>query len=155
MLHKFLFLCVFIEIYSTCALTISTKFHRNSKFSRVSVKNENSKFTLFCERGKGLTTNGVISENRKAQHEYEFDDRLVAGIVLLGTEVKSCRRNGNVQISDGLAEIRDGEMWLLNVHIADHDRSGFRNRHEPKRMRKLLLTQREVVISLNCCFAIC
>ena len=58
----------------------------------------------------------LIAENRKANFEYEWEEKYEAGIQLTGTEVKSCRR-GTVQISDGIAEIRDGECWILNVHI--------------------------------------
>ena len=86
----------------------------------------------------------LISENRKASSEYEFEERYEAGIQLCGTEVKSCRKN-QVQLSDGVAEIRDGEMWLLNVHIAEYDRCGSLQQHPPKRMRKLLLHGREIL----------
>ena len=86
----------------------------------------------------------VISENRKALGEYEFEERYEAGLVLVGTEVKSCRKN-SVQLSDGVAEIRDGEAWLLNVHISEYERSAPRSQHPPKRMRKLLLNAREIL----------
>lgn len=86
----------------------------------------------------------VISENRKALGEYEIEERYEAGLVLVGTEVKSCRKN-SVQLSDGVAEIRDGEAWLLNVHISEYERSAPRSQHPPKRMRKLLLNAREIL----------
>eukprot|EP01041_Mallomonas_annulata_P010013 gene10013-20843_t len=86
----------------------------------------------------------IVAQNRKANFEYEFEEKYEAGIMLTGTEVKSCRR-GNVQLSDGLAEIRDGECWLLNVHIAEHYRCGTRDQHSPKRMRKLLLSRKEIL----------
>jgi hypothetical protein len=85
----------------------------------------------------------VISDNRRAGHEYEFTETFEAGIVLTGTEVKSCRK-GLVQLSDALAEIVDGEVWLMNCHIAEHSRCGMRDNHKPKRSRKLLLNRKEV-----------
>lgn len=88
--------------------------------------------------------NKVISENRKSGFEYEFDETYIAGIALVGSEVKSCRKGG-VSISEGLAEIIDGELWLLNVHISEHSRCGRRDQHPPKRRRKLLLSQKEIL----------
>eukprot|EP01038_Epipyxis_sp_PR26KG_P006953 gene6953-9509_t len=82
--------------------------------------------------------------NKAANHEYEFDEKIEAGIMLSGTEVKSCRKN-QVQLSDGIAEIRDGECWLLNVHIAEYNRSGRLYQHKPKRDRKLLLHSKEIL----------
>lgn len=57
-----------------------------------------------------------ITDNKKSSFEYEFTERYEAGVMLTGTEVKSCRK-GMVQLSDSVAEIRDGECWLLNCHI--------------------------------------
>jgi SmpB protein len=57
-----------------------------------------------------------ITDNKKSGFEYEFTDRFIAGLMLTGTEVKSCRK-GMVQLSDSMAEIIDGECWLLNCHI--------------------------------------
>lgn len=76
---------------------------------RVKINVEDSS-ALRCQRKAGLTAGGSIAENRKASHDYEFEERFIAGVVLFGTEAKTCR-SGNVQISDGLAEIRDGECW--------------------------------------------
>ena len=90
------------------------------------------------------TANSQISENRQANFEYEFTEKIEAGIALVGTEVKSCRR-GSVQISDGIAEIRDGEAWLMNVHIDEWNRSSMRDNHKPKRTRKLLLNRNELL----------
>jgi len=90
------------------------------------------------------TANSQISENRQANFEYEFTEKIEAGIILVGTEVKSCRK-GSVQISDGIAEIRDGEAWLLNVHIDEWCRSSMRDNHKPKRIRKLLLNKNEIL----------
>lgn len=97
---------------------------------------------LFAQTTRGA--NSVISENRVSGFEYEFVERYQAGIVLTGTEVKSCRK-GSVQLSDGLAEVRNGELWLLNVHISPHDRASSLTQHAPKRMRKLLLKRSEIL----------
>ena len=91
-----------------------------------------------------LSTLGCIAVNRKSGFEYEFDDKIEAGIQLRGTEVKSCRQ-GNVQLSDGFATVIDGECWLCNVHIAEHHQCGPVYQHELKRNRKLLLHKREVI----------
>ena len=60
----------------------------------------------------------LITDNRKSGFEYEFTERYEAGVMLTGTEVKSCRK-GMVQLSDSMAEIIDGECWLLNCHIGN------------------------------------
>ncbi len=97
----------------------------------------------------------VIAENRKSSHEYEFTETFEAGIQLVGTEVKSCRKN-TVQLSDAIAEIRDGECWLINCHIAEYNRCGRLQQHKPQRIRKLLLHGREIlkleqrVLQRNC-----
>ena len=70
----------------------------------------------------------VITFNRQANFEYEFTEKYTCGIKLTGSEVKSCRKK-LVQISDGIAEIRDGEMWLLNVHISEYDKSSILQNH--------------------------
>ncbi len=84
----------------------------------------------------------VIATNRKARHEYHIEDTIEAGIVLQGTEVKSLRE-GKVNLQDAYATIRDGEVWLLNMHISPY-RHGTRYNHEPLRPRKLLLHRREI-----------
>ena len=85
---------------------------------------------------------GDVATNRQAGHRYEFLDKLEAGMVLTGTEVKSLREGG-VQIKDGYAAIADGEMWLHNVHIAPYPPASHDN-HEPERTRKLLLKRAEI-----------
>lgn len=85
---------------------------------------------------------GDIATNRQASFRYNLLDRYECGIVLLGTEVKSLRA-GNVQLKDGFAMIRDGELWLSNVHIAPYEPAS-RDNHEPERERKLLLHRREL-----------
>ncbi|MCX7852211.1 MAG: SsrA-binding protein SmpB [Caldilineales bacterium] len=84
----------------------------------------------------------VIATNRKAYHDYEVIETLEAGMVLTGTEIKSIRA-GKVNLTDGFVLIRDGEAWLLNVHIAPYSH-GARDNHEPKRERKLLLHRFEI-----------
>jgi len=84
----------------------------------------------------------VIATNRKAAHNYHLDERHEAGLVLTGTEIKSIRA-GRVNLRDGYAQPRDGELWLFNVHIAPYDPAG-RSGHEPCRPRKLLLHRREI-----------
>jgi SsrA-binding protein len=84
----------------------------------------------------------VVATNRKAGRDYYLEERREAGLVLTGTEIKSIRA-GRVNLSDGYVQPRDGELWLLNVHIAPYDPSG-RYGHEPRRPRKLLLHRREI-----------
>jgi SsrA-binding protein len=83
-----------------------------------------------------------IASNRKALHDYTIEDTYEAGIALTGTEIKSVRA-GRVNLRDGFVQIRDGEAWLLNVHISPYD-FGNRENHEPRRERKLLLHRREI-----------
>lgn len=91
---------------------------------------------------KGPPPAKVVAENRKARHEYSFEDTLEAGIQLTGTEVKSLRF-GKGNIADAYAEVRGGEAWLVNCHIPEFSH-GNRYNHEPRRPRKLLLHQREI-----------
>lgn len=84
----------------------------------------------------------VLVSNRKARHEYEILESLEAGIVLQGTEVKSLRQGkGNLQ--DSYAVVRNGEVWLLNLHISPYEQGSYAN-HEPTRDRKLLLHAKEI-----------
>ena len=84
----------------------------------------------------------VIATNRKARHDYHIEDRFEAGLVLWGSEIKSIRA-GRVNLRDSYAQIRDGELWLVNAHIAPYDQAS-REGHEPRRDRKLLLHRREI-----------
>jgi SsrA-binding protein len=84
----------------------------------------------------------LIAENRRARHDYHLLERVEAGLVLTGTEVKSLRE-GRVTLANSFADIRDGEAWLLGVEIAVYDH-GNRANHEPDRPRKLLLHRREI-----------
>ena len=84
----------------------------------------------------------VVTENRKAYHDYFIEETHEAGIVLVGTEVKSLRA-GKVNLKDSFAQIEKGEMFLYNVHISPYD-PGNRFNVDPLRPRKLLLHKREV-----------
>jgi SsrA-binding protein len=84
----------------------------------------------------------TIAENRRARHDYHLLERVEAGLVLTGTEVKSLR-DGRVTLAQSFADIRDGEAWLHGVEIAVYDH-GNRANHEPTRPRKLLLHRREI-----------
>jgi SsrA-binding protein len=84
----------------------------------------------------------VVARNRKALHEYHIEERYEAGIVLVGTEIKSVRA-GHVSLREGYVQPRDGELWLVDVHIAPYDHAG-RGGHDPKRDRKLLLHRNEI-----------
>lgn len=83
-----------------------------------------------------------IASNRRARHDYEILDKFEAGVALVGTEVKSVR-DGRVQLKDSYVEIRNGEAWLIGVHIAPYTH-GNRQNHDPERPRKLLLHKREI-----------
>ncbi|HTJ69547.1 MAG TPA: SsrA-binding protein SmpB [Actinospica sp.] len=84
----------------------------------------------------------VIARNKKARHEYFIEDTYEAGIVLTGTEVKSLRE-GRASLVDGFAQVRDGELWMYNVHIPEYNQ-GTWNNHAPRRLRKLLLHRSEI-----------
>ncbi len=79
----------------------------------------------------------LVAQNRKARHDYHIDDVYEAGLVLMGTEVKSLRA-GHASLVDGFAYVRDGEAWLAGVHIPEYTEGTWTN-HEPRRERKLLL----------------
>ncbi len=84
----------------------------------------------------------VVARNRKAYHDYHIEETVEAGIALTGTEIKSVRA-GQVNLRDSYAEIRNGEIWLVDAHISPY-RHGNRQNHEPRRPRKLLLHRREI-----------
>jgi SsrA-binding protein len=84
----------------------------------------------------------LITDNRRARHDYHLLERLEAGVVLTGTEVKSLR-SGRATLGQAYADVRDGEAWLHGAEIATYDQ-GNRMNHEPTRSRKLLLHRREI-----------
>jgi SsrA-binding protein len=92
--------------------------------------------------GKRKFNEGDVASIRQAAFRFEFMDRLECGIVLTGTEVKSIR-TGTVQLKDGYALIRDGELYLHNVHIPPYGPAA-RDNHEPERVRKLLANRKEI-----------
>ena len=81
-------------------------------------------------------------KNRSAYHEYFIDTKYEAGMVLLGTEVKSIR-NGKVSFNDSYCVIHEGEIWVKSLHIAEYSHGNINN-HDPVRDRKLLLQKREI-----------
>ena len=91
---------------------------------------------------KPKAASGDVATNRYASYRYDLLDKLECGVVLQGTEVKSLR-NGSATLKDGYANIRDGEMWLHNVHIPPYGPAS-RENHEPERPRKLLAHRREI-----------
>jgi SsrA-binding protein len=93
-------------------------------------------------KGKRKVASGDVATNRQASYRYEFIDRYEAGVVLEGTEVKALRDTG-ATLKDGYAAIRDGELWLHNVHIPPYAPAA-RENHEPERDRKLLLHKGEL-----------
>jgi len=92
--------------------------------------------------GKRKIAAGDVATNRQASFRFEFLDRMEAGLVLTGTEVKSLRTTG-ATIKDGFATIKDGEIWLHNVHIPPYAPAAHDN-HDPERTRKLLLHRAEL-----------
>jgi SsrA-binding protein len=91
---------------------------------------------------KRAAASGDVATNRRARHKFELVEKLEAGIVLTGTEVKSLR-NGKAQMSDAYAVVDDGEVWLRNLHIPPYEPAS-RENHEPERPRKLLLHRGEI-----------
>jgi SsrA-binding protein len=84
----------------------------------------------------------LIAENRKARHEYHLLEKLEAGLVLTGTEVKSLR-TGRADLARAYATVRDGEVWLVGMHIAPYEQGTTRS-HDPDRERKLLLQRKQI-----------
>ena len=84
----------------------------------------------------------LIAENRRARHDYEFLERVEAGVVLTGSEVKSAR-DGHVQLGQAYADVRNGEAWLVGASIAEYAQAGGSG-HSPDRDRKLLLHRQEI-----------
>jgi len=91
-------------------------------------------------RERGRT---VVATNRKARHDYSIEDTYEAGVVLVGTEVKSLRA-GRASLVDGYAFFEGGELWLDAVHIPEYTQGTWTN-HAPRRKRKLLLHKQELI----------
>jgi SsrA-binding protein len=92
--------------------------------------------------GKSQPGSQVVATNRKARHDYSIIEVFEAGVVLLGTEVKSLR-DGKASLVDAYATVDDGEVWLRNLHIPEYHHGTWTN-HEPRRTRKLLLHRRQI-----------
>ncbi len=84
----------------------------------------------------------TVVTNRKAYHNYHIQDSLEAGIVLTGTEIKSIR-SGRVNLGDAYVRAENGELWLVNAHIARYEAASYLS-HEPRRPRKLLLHRKQI-----------
>jgi SsrA-binding protein len=84
----------------------------------------------------------IVAQNRSASYNYDIGDKLEAGLVLVGTEVKTLRE-GKGALREAYAELRGGEAWLINCHVPEYLPGGARN-HDPLRKRKLLLNRREI-----------
>jgi len=93
-------------------------------------------------KGKRKTAAGDVATNRQASYRYNLLDRWEAGVQLTGTEVKSLR-TGQATMKDAYAAVRDGEVWLHNMHIPPYQPAA-RENHEPERPRKLLLKRKEI-----------
>ena len=85
----------------------------------------------------------TVAQNRKARHDYFILETFECGIVLTGTEIKSVR-DGKVNLKEGYALIRNGELWLVGVHISPYEKGSYYN-HEPLRDRKLLMKKNEIL----------
>jgi len=84
----------------------------------------------------------VVATNRKASHDYTLEENIEAGIVLMGSEIKSIR-DSRVNLKDGYVQEQNGELWLMNVHISSYDQASVFG-HDPLRPRKLLLHRKEI-----------
>ncbi len=96
----------------------------------------------FASSNRGDPKKVLIAQNKKARHDYTILEEFEAGIVLVGTEVKSLRQ-GRATLSDAYAYVQDGEIWLTNVHIPEYTLGTWTN-HAPRRTRKLLLNRKEI-----------
>lgn len=85
----------------------------------------------------------IIAQNKKAWHDYFVDEKYEAGIALFGTEVKSVRM-GQVNLKDSYCSVKDGELFVLGMHISPYEKGNIFNR-EPRRERKLLMHKREIM----------
>jgi SsrA-binding protein len=93
-------------------------------------------------KGKRKTAPGDVATNRQASYRYNLLEKFECGLVLTGTEVKSLR-DGNAQLKDAYATLRDGEVWLIGLYIAPYAAAS-RDNHDPERPRKLLLHRGEI-----------
>ncbi len=90
--------------------------------------------------GEGIK---VIARNRRASHDYHLEKTYEAGLVLRGSEIKSIRAN-RISLQEGFVQEREGELWLMNVHISPYEQAGIYGYVDPMRPRKLLLHKKEI-----------
>lgn len=95
-----------------------------------------------AKKKKEQEADRTVATNRKARHQYHLTDKIEAGIVLHGSEVKSIRA-GLASIAEAYCRITDGEVWIVGLHIPEYLEASYNN-HEPTRRRKLLLARREI-----------
>ena len=91
---------------------------------------------------KSDPNNKLVAENRRARYDYAIEDTIEAGIVLMGSEVKSLRK-GSANIAESYANVEDGELWLINAYIPAYEQAKTFG-HEERRRRKLLVSKREL-----------
>jgi SsrA-binding protein len=97
---------------------------------------------IMAPKGSQRVVKKIVAENRKARFNYEIVDTYEAGLVLMGTEVKSLRE-GKANIAESYASDEDGELWLINSYLPEYLQAN-RFNHEPRRRRKLLMSKREI-----------
>ncbi len=119
-------LCAFVAGTSALSVTVLLRAERG----------ENGQLNMEAQHTK------TVTENRKARHDYHIEDTYEAGMVLVGTEVKSLR-NGRANLKDAYGRIRNGEVFLHQMHIGAYAFAHYGN-HEPLRKRKLLLHKTEI-----------
>lgn len=90
-----------------------------------------------------ISVNQTVADNRKARFDYHIEDKFEAGMMLVGTEVKSLRL-GQCSIKEAHVAVKKGELWLLNANIPEYQQASHLQQHAPKRERKLLLHKKEV-----------
>jgi SsrA-binding protein len=94
-------------------------------------------------KGKVDSNNRVVAQNRRARHDYDILDTYEAGLVLVGSEVKSLRE-GKAQLRDSYARVQDGEVWMYGVHVPPYGYATGFGAADPDRRRKLLLHRRQI-----------
>src|SRR5512143_3083498 len=94
------------------------------------------------EKGRPRGGDRVIATNRKAYHDYFVEETMEAGLVLVGSEIKSIRA-GQVNLRDSYVAIRDDGAWMIGAHIAGYNQASYQD-HDPRRDRRLLMHQREI-----------
>ena len=85
----------------------------------------------------------IIARNRRASHDYHLEETFQAGLVLVGSEIKSIRAN-RINLQEGFVQERNGELWLIGVHITPYEQAGVYGYVDPLRPRKLLLHKKEI-----------